>query len=215
MDKRLIVAVATGTVLLASCGGAKSGNAQNGANAQSAATSNASAAPKAEATPAAASGITSAYTDVDLARCQSLSSDAESDSAAWRCPGYGDVPVFISSGDLRYDVDAGVDNESFQTLPPFNENPTRIEWRLRDGRPFAIIFRLRLATNEQTEWSGSALGIATVGAPGRPGCTIAWIDGNVPAANAVAQRIADQRAPTAQCAGGEPEMIHAGNVPAG
>lgn len=208
------MALTAGAALLASCGGAKSGNGQNGASAPAPATTNGSTAPKAEATPAA-TAITSAYTDIDLARCQSLSSDPEHDSASWRCPGYGDVPVFISSGDLRYDVDAGVDNDNFQTLPPFNENPTRIEWRLRDGRPFAIIFRLRLATNEQTEWSASALGVATVGAPGRPGCTIAWIDGNVPEANAVAHRIADQRAPTAQCAGGEPEMIHASNVPAG
>ncbi len=211
MNTRLIVALATGTALLAACGGAKSGNNQAGANAQAPAAANAAAAPAAEAAPAA-SGVTSAYTDIDLARCESLSSDPEHDSASWRCPGHGDVPIFISSGDLRYDVDAGVDNQNFQTLPPFNENPTRVEWRLRDGRPFAMIFRLRLATNEQTEWSASALGIATVGAPGRPGCTIAWIDGNVPEANAVAQRLADQRAPTAQC-NGEPEMIHAGSVP--
>ena len=212
MDKRLIVALASGTALLAACGGTKAGNSQNSAGAP--APANATAAPKAEAAPVAAGGITSAYTDIDLARCQSLSADAESDSASWRCPGYNDIPVFISSGDLRYDVDAGVDNQNFQTLPPFNDNPTRIEWRLRDGTPFAIIFRLRLATNEQTEWSASALGIATVGTAGRPGCTIAWIDGNGPEANAVAQRLADQRAPNAQCAGGEPEMIHAGSVPA-
>jgi hypothetical protein len=213
MNRRLIVALATGTALLAGCGGTKAGNTQVGANAQVPPATN-TAAPKAEAAPAAAPGITSAYTDIDLARCQSLSSDPEHDSASWRCPGYNGIPVFISSGDLRYDIDAGVDNENFQTLPPFNENPTRIEWRLRDGNPFAIIFRLRLATNEQTEWSASALGIATVGTTGRPGCTIAWIDGNVPEANAVAQRIADQRAPNAQCAGGEPEMIHADSVPA-
>lgn len=213
MDRRLVVALATGTALLAACGGTKAGNVQN--SAASPPPANASAAPKAEAAPAAAPGITSTYTDIDLARCQSLSSDPESDSASWRCPGYNGIPVFISSGDLRYDVDAGVDNQNFETLPPFNENPTRIEWRLRDGNPFAIIFRLRLATNEQTEWSASALGVATVGTAGKPGCTIAWIDGNVPEANAVAQRIADQRAPGAPCAGGEPEMIHAGNEPAG
>lgn len=199
----LIIAL---SLAAAGCGGA----AKNSTNA---AAPNASAAPAvpakavANAAAPAATGVTSAYTEINLAQCQSLSADAESDSAAWRCPGYEGVPVFIASGDLRYDVDAGVDNGNFETMPPFNENPTRIEWRLRDGLPFAIIYRLTLATNEQTEWSGSALGIDTVGTAERPGCTIAWIDGAVPNANEVARQIADSRTATFNCAGGEPEQV--------
>ena len=213
MAQRTWAALAAGAAIVAGCGGAKSG--ANDQNAASPPTSvNAATPANASAVRPPANGVASAYTDLNLAQCQTTSQVEEGDSMSWRCPGLGDVPLFVSTGDLRYDIDAGVSNDNFQTLPPFNENPARIEWRLRDNRPFAIIFRLTLATNEQTEWSGSALGVATVGTAGKPGCTIAWIDGNVPDANEVARRIADERADTARCEGGEPEMIHRNNVPA-
>lgn len=214
MTRCTLVAIAAGALILAGCGGAKSGaNGQNATSAPAPTSDNAAAPANAAMAPPATNGVASAYTDLNLSQCQTTSEVQEGDSMSWRCPGLGDVPLFVSTGDLRYDIDAGVSNDNFQTLPPFNENPTRIEWRLRDNRPVAIIFRLTLATNEQAEWS-TALGVATVGMAGKPGCTIAWVDGNVPDANDVARRIADERAATSRCDGGDPDMIHRNNVPA-
>lgn len=147
--------------------------------------------------PAAAQPrTTSAYTPLDLDRCRVLSRVEEGASVVWRCPGHGGVPLFVLSGDERYDLDAGIDNGTWESRQEFSSPPRRVEWRLRGGRPFAIIYRLTLTADDG---GGTILVVETVGRPGAPGCEIALIHGSVPNANAVARRHADRRAAGFRC----------------
>lgn len=143
----------------------------------------------------AEAGVDSAYTDLDLAHCQAVG-----DGPAWRCPGLGDVPLFVAASDGRFDVDAGVQRQGGEGPLTAGAAPTRIEWRLRAGVPIAIIYRLAAVGP-----SASILMIKTVGRQERPGCLIGRIDGGAPDANAHARRIADAHAADVRCKGGEPD----------
>ena len=147
---------------------------------------------------------TSAYTDVDLDRCSRVSRVEEGDSSIWRCRGHGGIPLWVLSGDGRFDVDAGENNDQFESQPGFNNPPRRIEWRLRAGRPRAIIYRLHL-TGDGND-GRTLLGVETIGRSGQwAGCLIAWVDGDVPNANALAGRIADRDNRRFRCGHTEPE----------
>jgi hypothetical protein len=141
------------------------------------------------AAPAPAQDMTSAYTGLDLARCRQTSAVEEGESATWTCPGLGARPVHVSAGDGRFDVDVGRDDGNFETAGPFSTLGPRIEWRLRGGRPVAIVYRLALATEEQP--IPSMLAVKAVAADGRSGCLVALVRGDLPDANARARRIAD------------------------
>jgi len=147
--------------------------------------------------PASAQATSSVYTLLDLARCRTLEVVAEGESVRRRCPGLGAIPLFVNAGDGRFDVDAGVDNGLWESLGGFNEIGPRIEWRRRNGRPFAIIYRLRLTSPDQPP--GSSLIVETIGRRGAPGCQVATVDGSLSDGNARARAIADRRAPTHRC----------------
>ncbi|MEA3014683.1 MAG: hypothetical protein QOD42_3228 [Sphingomonadales bacterium] len=152
----------------------------------------------AAAAQAPASANTSVYTDLDLRGCRVLERIAEGSSVRWRCPGHAGIPLFISSGDDRYDLDAGIDNGEWESLSPFNVVGSRVEWRLRRGRPLAIIYRFLVARSDIGP-AYSRLAVETIGRRGRPGCVIAWIDGGLPTANADARAVADRRAERFRC----------------
>jgi hypothetical protein len=147
--------------------------------------------------PAAAATFNSVYTMLNLDRCRTLEVVPEGESVRRRCPGLGAIALFVNAGDGRFDVDAGVDNERWESLGGFNEIGPRIEWRRAAGRPFAIIYRLRLTSPEQPP--GSSLIVETIGRRGAPGCQIATVDGGLADANARARAIADRRARTFRC----------------
>ena len=149
----------------------------------------------AAAAPAPAN--TSVYTALDVDRCRVLSRVEEGESISWRCPGHAGIPLFVGAGDGRFDVDAGIDNGQWESLSPFNQLGPRVEWRLRGGRPIAIIYRYSVSMPGQAPYS--RLAVETIGRAGRPGCVIAWIDGALPDANAVARDRADRRAATFRC----------------
>jgi hypothetical protein len=149
--------------------------------------------------PAAAQAFSSVYTALDLDRCRTIEVVPEGESVRRRCPGLGAIPLFVNAGDGRFDVDAGVDNGQWESHGGFNEIGPRIEWRRRNGRAFAIIYRLRLTGADQPP--GSSLIVETIGRRGAPGCQIAVVDGSLPDANARARAIADRRAPTHRCPG--------------
>jgi hypothetical protein len=162
----------------------------------------------AAASPAAAqrrAAITSVYTGLDLDRCRELRHVEEGSSTEWSCPGYGGIPLWVAIGDERFDVDARRDNGDFETTSRFNEPGPRVEWRLRRGRPFAIIYRLRTLGAERAE--GSVLGVESIGEGRRNGCLIAWVNGAVPDANAAARAQADRFATTFRCGRDRPRQI--------
>jgi hypothetical protein len=152
------------------------------------------------AMPAAASAapaVTSAYTPIDMDRCALIAEIEEGAGASWRCPGRSGISLFVMTGDGRFDVDAGVDNEQWESLGPFNRPGPQIEWRLRGGRAFAIIYRL--LWEDGVGGSGSFLIVETIGRRGAPGCEVARIDGATANANTVARQRADAILPGHRC----------------
>ncbi len=164
-------------------------------------------APEPADTPEAASGdgYSSAYTRLDLESCRVIAQNR--DEGGWvalRCAGYGGIPLFVTEGDLRFDVDAGVANDQFATLATFNTLGDTVEWRMRDGKPFAVIFRYNDDALETPE--RSVLAIEKIGTSGAPGCRVAQIAGDTPRANRRARQIADRDAASFDCSK-EPRYI--------
>jgi hypothetical protein len=146
---------------------------------------------------ASAPATGSVYTSLDLDRCRLLDRIEEGESVRWRCAGHAGIALFVGAGDGRFDIDAGVDNGEWESLPEMNRPGPRVEWRLRAGRPIAVIFRLISADAEQP--ARSILMVETIGRDGRPGCPIGLVGGALPDANALARSIADRRAATFRC----------------
>ena len=143
--------------------------------------------------PALAAGqtIRSAYTMLDLRRCRTLEIIPEGESISRRCPGLAGISLFVNEGDGRSEIDAGYDDGRWESLPRFNSIGERVEWRLSGGRPFAIIYRLRLAATENAP-AGSALIVEAIGrGAAAPGCRIGVVDGALPDGNARARALAD------------------------
>jgi hypothetical protein len=150
------------------------------------------------AMPAAAQTLSSRYTMLDLRRCRTLERIEEGESVRLRCPGLAGIPLYVNEGDGRSEVDAGVDDGEWESLPAFNRIGDRTEWRLSGGRPFAIIYRLQTAASESAA-AGSALIVEAIGRRGSPGCRIAMVDGALPDANLRARALADRQARGARC----------------
>lgn len=146
---------------------------------------------------AAAQPATSAYTPLDIDRCTLIEEIEEGAGASWRCPGRSGIALFVATGDARFDVDAGVDNRQWESLMPFNRPGPQVEWRVRRGRPFAIIYRLLWDDGEGGR--GSSLIVETIGRRGAPGCEVARIDGATPNANEAARARADAITSSFRC----------------
>ena len=150
-------------------------------------------------------GYASAYTKFDLAACRVTGEDPEGASVDYACPGYADVPLVVHLGDGRFDLDAGVDSDEFMTIGAFNELGERLEWRTKDGAPFAVIFRYRDVAPQGE--GRTVLAVETIGGPGAPGCRVAHIAGDTPDANRVAREIADTVAEGFRCGTDEMRVI--------
>lgn len=157
---------------------------------------------------AGADGYSSAYTAFDLEACRVTGESPEGASVDYACPGRADVPLFVHLGDGRLDLDAGVDGEEFVTIGAFNEIGDRLEWRMKDGAPFAVIFRYRDVAPQSA--GRTVIAIEKVGRTGQPGCRVAQIAGDTPDANGVAREIADKRTEGFRC--GTDETAYIGNA---
>src|SRR5690606_25400766 len=83
----------------------------------------------------------STYTKIDDAKCETLKT-YEDGGVDLRCPGLGDLDVFVSEGDARLDVDFGVKGENFETFSAFNNIGDTVEWLTNArGVPEAAIIR--------------------------------------------------------------------------
>ena len=146
--------------------------------------------------PASAQRPTSAYTPLNPDRCQVIERIEEGASVRWRCPGYAGIPLFLNAGDDRFDLDAGIDNQEWESLSPLNSVGPNVEWRLHRGRPAAIIYRLIPVPEAQT---APVLIVETIGRRGRPGCEIARVNAQRADANERARAEADLRAGNFRC----------------
>ena len=144
-------------------------------------------------------GVESAYTEIE--GCETLRTFEEGGGAEQRCPGVGGVPLFVSEGDLRYDVDAGAPNGAFTTPSGFNSLGTTVEWRLRDGEPFAVIVRYDVEGPGGTAAERrSDLAVIKVGREGVPGCLVGYVPADAaPDQNTAARRLADRDAADYDC----------------
>ncbi|MDO8359227.1 MAG: hypothetical protein Q7T08_04215 [Devosia sp.] len=154
----------------------------------------------------------SQFTDVDFDQCTLITSDEM--GGTYACPGYRGIPVMIGEGDHRtfvsYGLTSTTEKAAQQTLPPFNHfaKNAKIEWRLEQGDedwvPVATILRW-FTSRETGEKEGQVL-VVTQLLPGAT-CHIAYIDAlAVKDANAMAQKIADEKAGSFDCAN-EPEVV--------
>lgn len=153
---------------------------------------------------ATAAEFTSTYTTIDLEACTQLESAAQEGTfgGSWICPGYGGVQVYVAEGDLRMFVSFGSDAQNEpaarQTLPQFNTINDTLEWRLRDGVPFATILRWFPSLDEGQK-TGSVL-IVTQLKTGAT-CQIGRIDAQAnPGANQMSRDLADAMAGAHDCA---------------
>jgi hypothetical protein len=148
----------------------------------------------------------SAYTRVDLDACKLVSRVEEGASASWTCPGHGGIDLVALTGDGRMDLDAGRDNGTFESLTPFNDIGDTVEWRLgQDGKPIAMIYRLRTATPEVEP--RSVLFVETVPGGGKPGCLLARIEGSISDANQRARKAADAAEGGVDCGNVQPLLL--------
>lgn len=144
----------------------------------------------------------SAYTDLDLGECKVLKRYEEAGGFDLSCPGLPNVDVFVSEGDARMDIDFGARNTSFDTFGQLNSLGSRIEWRLRNGEPFAAIVRHKLQVSENGSAfdHGEVLSVSTVGTKRNPGCPIAYVDALLNKnANTLARAAADEEASAFRC----------------
>ncbi len=160
---------------------------------------------------AAAADLGSAYTKVRLQNCTQIGTASEEGTfgGAWECPGYQGEAVYVAEGDLRMFVSFGPyaadEPAAGQTLPNFNTINETLEWRLRDGVPFATILRWFPSLDEGGR-TGSVL-IVTQLKPGGGTCQIAMVDAQSNKnANDLARHAADNMAGTFDCAN-QPEIL--------
>ncbi|MCK7612279.1 hypothetical protein [Roseibium sediminicola] len=156
------------------------------------------------ATSAAAAGIDSAYTKIQLQNCTQVetASDEGTFAGAWQCPGYKDQVVYVAEGDLRMFISFGPfaadEPAASQTLPNFNTVNETLEWRLRGGVPFATILRWFPSLDDGAR-TGSIL-IVTQLQPGGGTCQIARVDAQANSnANVLARQAADTMAGNFDC----------------
>lgn len=145
------------------------------------------------------SGIRSVYTSLAEAECRLVERDRETGATSSRCPGTAGYTLLAHDYDARMTADivapdgrthrlrySGVITSAFSSLGP------RAEWRMRDGKPIALIVRVNAYEQPETpDRATSYLAVAKI--TSREVCVTDRIP---PTANAneAAQRAADQSA---------------------
>jgi hypothetical protein len=149
--------------------------------------------------PAAAwgDGNTSAYTKFDLEKtCRQVAKPDEYVFAGtWECPGHKGLKILVSDMDERSYVGFGArpaETCAFsRTFDRFNTALSPVEWRLRNGKPFAVIQRWRVTTDEE---GGTATWLVVTKLTGNEACPVHYVAGSYPNANAQAREAADDLA---------------------
>ncbi len=143
----------------------------------------------------------SAYTKLNLEKDCSFHSEYEAGGSAV-CNGYKGYPVHFSEGDLRQMVRFGhIANleGQWESFGQFNQVNETIEWRLRNGIPFAAILRWFIENSgpdgvPAKKYLGQVLVVSKVATPGDPhSCVVGYVDARANKnANVLARNVADQ-----------------------
>jgi len=144
--------------------------------------------------------ISSVYTPLKLKACENITPPEMAEyGGVFRCEGYGGTNVRVAEGDLRmfvsYGPGAADQTAASQTLSAFNTTGETLEWRLKDGAPFATILRFHWDSDGA---KGSTLVVTKLGQA--DSCHVAHVmaTGN-PNANLLAREIADGQARGFDC----------------
>jgi hypothetical protein len=163
--------------------------------------------------PAKAQTFGSTYTSTAPKDCRVSSPGTGTgvdDSTIRVCPGKGGLKVLISEDDLRETVSVGRNRATAAREPaaqawfgPFNSTTTTVEWRVLDGKPFAIIQRWHIADNSDQDKDGRPIAkpmLTVTRLPPGPVCHVAYIDVKAnPNANELARKAADEIARDFKC----------------
>lgn len=156
--RRFTLIIAAMTLLSLAC--AKAGNSNSGGTA---AATPSNSGPAATPTPAAAAAFTSAYTDLNK-ECEAAFKEeelGEGQDMPLKCKGYGGY--YISIGYSAWASHLGVQMEGDESLMiglvnegiSYNDEPGRkVEWRMADGKPFAVIVRVSSYDEKKAEQTG-------------------------------------------------------------
>lgn len=148
-----------------------------------------------KAKPSARPRFTSDYTSLGHVECQIVESD-ESGGGFVReqCGSFKDVPLFRVEGDLRQSAYAGNEPTGQTTLGAFNYLTDKVEWRMRNERPIALIYRLKVDGIDMPDYGKTQLFVQKIGVGDEHSCIIGLVAGNYPKANEKAREIADTAA---------------------
>jgi len=155
----------------------------------------------------------SLYTDLNLATCELMETRQEGNYSRYKCAGLGTIAVDVERFDDRMMVSypAPACPAAPQTFLSFNEAGSKIEWRLRGGRPFAAILRFNVSGNGSLNIARSWLVVSKI-IPGRS-CPIAYIAGDRPDANTIARQMADSYADRGfECGVDAPRIMSARSI---
>jgi hypothetical protein len=165
--------------------------------------------------------IGSSYTSTAPKDCRTIGKPSKLDGSTTRlCPGKSGLVVLISEADLRETVSVGRTRAAAAREPaaqvwfgPFNSTTDRVEWRQRDGKPFAIIQRWHIADNADPDKDGRPIAkpmLAVTRLPPGGVCHVAYIDVTANAnANELARQAADQFARNFKCGKDELKVVGA------
>jgi hypothetical protein len=161
---------------------------------------------------ATADEITSLYSDLKIKQCQQLALfEDEGEGGEWLCKGIKDYDVRIWEGDLRSFVGFGkmapAQCASMQTFGAFNSLGPRVEWRMKDGKPFATILRWLTEQSADAGAPRKQNWLVVTKLDGKEACHIAYIDTKYADANEVARQRADEEAASFNCARDMPEIF--------
>lgn len=122
------------------------------------------------------SEFTSDYTDMKTVACKTVEMDEQSSGyIREECGALKGVPLFRVEGDLRQSAYAGSEPTGQTTIAPFNYLGDKVEWRMQNEKPIALIYRLRADApgNGRTQ-----LFVQKIGAGDEQSCIIGVIAGN-------------------------------------
>ena len=171
---------------------------------------------------AQAADVTSAYSKIDWDKdCKRIDTPPEDEpdlGGHFKCTGYQDYPIWISTGDLRESVQFGQLNtqlttdNSWESFSGFNQVNLTIEWRLNNGKPVAAIYR-HFIDNAEGDAASRAqfLVIKSVASEetGGVGCIYGMVNGREQKANETARRVADGMTnPLSKCTSGAPVDLY-------
>ena len=168
---------------------------------------------------ASAQTISSLYTSTAPKDCRVRSAGNGVDDSTIRvCPGEAGLIVVVSEDDLRETVSVGRSRVLADKEPaaqswfgPFNSSNTTVEWRLANGKSFAIIQRWLIADNAEVDKDGQptdkGLLVVTRLPPGAV-CHVAYVDVRAnPNPNDLARQAADEFARDFNCGKDEVKVV--------